>query len=125
MPTTERAAALNRTSIRTYKGIGVSPGIAIGRAVIIERREDAVYRVPIREDEVPSEVNRFLEAIEKTQSQLQDLKQKVKRSMGDEYASIFEAHAMMVSDPSFADKVVQKIEEIGRASCRERVFRVV
>jgi len=30
--------------------------------------------------------------------------------MGDEYASIFEAHAMMVSDPSFAGKVVQKIE---------------
>ena len=30
--------------------------------------------------------------------------------MGDEYASIFEAHAMMVSDPSFADKAVQKIE---------------
>ena len=110
MPTIERAAALNRTSIRTYKGIGVSPGIAIGRAVIIERREDAVYRVPIREDEVPAEVNRFLEAIEKTQSQLLDLKQKVKRSMGDEYASIFEAHAMIVGDASFADKVVQKIE---------------
>src|SRR5436190_15871817 len=31
--------------------------------------------------------------------------------MGDEYASIFEAHAMIVSDPSFSDKVSQKIEE--------------
>src|SRR5260370_18389853 len=30
--------------------------------------------------------------------------------MGDEYASIFEAHALMVSDPSFADRVVQKME---------------
>src|SRR5260370_31569595 len=30
--------------------------------------------------------------------------------MGDEYASIFEAHALMVSDPSFADRVGQKIE---------------
>src|SRR3954452_17195740 len=105
-----RLATASRSAIRTYKGIGVSPGIAIGRAVIIERREAAIYRVPIRDDEVPSEVKRFLEALEKTQTQLQDLKQRVKRSMGDEYAQIFEAHAMMVSDPSFADKVIQKIE---------------
>src|ERR1700692_1763557 len=105
-----RLATASRSAIRTYKGIGVSPGIAIGRAVIIERREAAVYRVPIRDEEIPSEVNRFLEALEKTQSQLHDLKVRVSRSMGEEYASIFEAHAMMVSDPSFADKVVQKIE---------------
>src|SRR5438445_10196675 len=100
-----------RNDVRTYKGIGVSPGIAIGRAVIIERREASVFRVPIREEDVESEVNRFLESLEKTRDELAELKQKVSRSMGDEYASIFQAHAMMVSDPSFADKVVQKIQD--------------
>src|SRR5438034_4619763 len=99
-----------RNDVRTYKGIGVSPGIAIGRAVIIERREASVFRVPIREEEVASEVTRFLEALDSTRDQLLELKQKVSRSMGDEYASIFEAHAMMVRDPSFTDKVIQKIE---------------
>src|SRR5436190_9936092 len=74
-----RLATASRSAIRTYKGIGVSPGIAIGRAVIIERREAAIYRVPIRDDEVPSEVNRFLEAIEKTQTQLHDLDRKSTR----------------------------------------------
>src|SRR5438128_2513970 len=99
-----------RNDVRTYKGIGVSPGIAIGRAVIIETREASVFRVPIREEDVESEVNRFLQSLEKTRDELAELKQKVSRSMGDEYASIFEAHSMIVSDPSFADKVVQKIE---------------
>jgi phosphoenolpyruvate-protein phosphotransferase (PTS system enzyme I) len=110
---TDRApkAAAGRSDIRTYKGIGVSPGIAIGRAVIVEKRVVAIYRVPIHEDQVPAEVTRFLESLEKTRDQLLELKNKVSRSMGEEYASIFEAHAMMVSDPSFADKVVQKIEE--------------
>jgi phosphotransferase system enzyme I (PtsI) len=110
---TDRTAKFSpptRTDVRTYKGIGVSPGIAIGRAVIIERREASVFRVPIREEEVPSEVNRFQEALEKTREDLGELAHKVSRSMGDEYASIFEAHAMMVSDPSFSDKVIQKIE---------------
>ncbi|MGZ7032831.1 MAG: phosphoenolpyruvate--protein phosphotransferase [Thermoanaerobaculia bacterium] len=106
----QRSAAQARTDIRTYKGIGVSPGIAIGRALIVEKRIASVYRVPIREEEVPSEVTRFMEALEKTRDELLDLKQKVSRSMGDEYASIFEAHAMIVGDASFADKVVQKIE---------------
>src|SRR5687768_10163609 len=103
-------AATTRSDIRTYKGVGVSPGIAIGRAVIVEKRVSSVYRIPIREEEVAAEVTRFLEALEKTQDELQELKIKVSRSMGDEYASIFEAHAMIVGDASFADKVTQKIE---------------
>jgi phosphoenolpyruvate-protein phosphotransferase (PTS system enzyme I) len=105
-----RTAAQARSDIRTYKGIGVSPGIAIGRAVIVEKRVAAVYRVPIREEDVAGEVTRFLESLEKTKADLGELKQKVSRSMGEEFASIFEAHAMIVSDPSFADKVIQKIE---------------
>jgi phosphotransferase system enzyme I (PtsI) len=100
-----------RNDIRTYKGIGVSPGIAIGRAVIVEKRVASIYRVPIRDDDVAGEVTRFLEALEKTRDELLELKHKISRSMGDEYAQIFEAHAMIVSDPSFSDKVVQKIEE--------------
>ena len=103
-------AAQTRSDIRTYKGVGVSPGIAIGRAVIVEKRVASVYRVPIRDEEVPFEVTRFLEAVEKTHDELLLLKDKVSRSMGDEYAQIFEAHAMIVSDASFGDKVVQKIE---------------
>jgi len=103
-------AAQTRSDIRTYKGVGVSPGIAIGRAIIVEKRVASVYRVPIREEEVAAEVTRFTEALEKTRDALLDLKQKVSRSMGDEYAQIFEAHAMIVSDASFGDKVVQKIE---------------
>jgi phosphotransferase system enzyme I (PtsI) len=102
--------ATTRNDIRTYKGIGVSPGIAIGRAVIVEKRVASVYRVPIRDEEVPFEVTRFLESLEKTRDELLELKFKVARSMGDEYAQIFEAHAMIVGDASFQDKVVQKIE---------------
>jgi phosphotransferase system enzyme I (PtsI) len=104
-------ATQSRPDVRTYKGIGVSPGIAIGRAVIIEQRVAQIYRVPIRDEEVAGEITRFNEALEKTQAELLELKQKVSRSMGDEYASIFDAHAMIVSDASFEGKVVAKIED--------------
>ncbi|HYK01435.1 MAG TPA: phosphoenolpyruvate--protein phosphotransferase [Thermoanaerobaculia bacterium] len=104
-------AAHSRSDIRTYKGVGVSPGIAIGRAVIVEKRVASVYRVPIRDDEVEGEIMRFRESLTKTRDELLDLKAKVSRSMGDEYAQIFEAHAMIVGDASFGEKVAQKIEE--------------
>lgn len=99
-----------RSEVRTYKGIGVSPGIVIGRALIIDRRESSIYRVPIKDQDIALEISRFGEALEKTRDDLRELKQTVSRSIGEEYASIFEAHALIVTDPSFADKVIQKIE---------------
>ena len=74
---TQRAASPGthaRTDIRTYKGIGVSPGIAIGRAVLIEKREAAAYRVPIREEEVPAEVPDEPGAIELIGGSIEDLR---------------------------------------------------
>lgn len=100
-----------RSQVRTYKGVAVSPGIAIGHALILESTIASVYRVPIKPEDVASEMERFHRALEKTRDDLLKLRETVSRSMGEEYASIFEAHAMIVSDPSFADKVVQKIEE--------------
>lgn len=103
------AAPLGR-QIRTYKGVGVSPGIAIGRALLIERQQATVFRVPIKDDDVQAEIGRFREALQKTKDDLAKLRDKVSRSIGDEYASIFDAHSMIASDPSFSDEVIQKIE---------------
>lgn len=99
-----------RSDIRTYKGVGVSPGIAIGRALIVEKRIASIFRVPIKTEDVASEIARFMEALDKTKDDLDQLKDKVSRSIGEEYASIFEAHAMILTDPSFSDKVIQKME---------------
>ncbi|MGH9458701.1 MAG: phosphoenolpyruvate--protein phosphotransferase [Thermoanaerobaculia bacterium] len=100
----------HRAEIRTYKGFGVSPGIAIGRALIVEK-VTSVFRVPIKAEDVEREVGRFREALLRTRNDLFELKDKVARSIGEEYASIFEAHAMIAGDPAFSDKVIQKIEE--------------
>lgn len=108
-PTAPRDA---RNDVRTYKGMAVSPGIAIGRALIVEKKAK-VFRVPVKPAEIEAEVARFREALVKTKEELSELKDKVARSMGDEYASIFEAHALIAGDPTFADTVIQKIEDEG------------
>ncbi len=100
-----------RVDVRTYKGAGVSPGIAVGRALILEKDVGSVYRVPVGDAEVPKEVRRLGEAIEQTRKDLRELKAKVSRTIGDEYASIFDAHAMILGDPTFSDQIVKKIED--------------
>ena len=70
-------AAQTRSDIRTYKGVGVSPGIAIGRAVIVEKRVASVYRVPIREDEVLQENPKFWELIEAAKAPVKPIAHRV------------------------------------------------
>ncbi len=97
--------------IRTYKGTGVSPGIAIGRALILEKDVGSVYRVPIKEAEIGNEIRRLHSALDGTKVALGELKDKVSRSIGDEYASIFDAHLMIVSDPGFGDQIEARISD--------------
>jgi phosphotransferase system enzyme I (PtsI) len=112
MPRTRsRDASRPHVEIRTYKGTGVSPGIAIGRALILEKDVGSVYRVPIKEADVDNEIRRLHSALSSTKEALGELKSKVSRSIGDEYASIFDAHLMIVGDPGFSDQIEAKIAD--------------
>jgi phosphoenolpyruvate-protein phosphotransferase (PTS system enzyme I) len=106
-----RDAIRPHLEIRTYKGTGASPGIAIGRALILEKDVGSVYRVPIKEADVENEIRRLHAALSSTKEALGELKAKVSRSIGDEYASIFEAHLMIVGDPGFSDEIESRIAE--------------
>jgi phosphoenolpyruvate-protein phosphotransferase (PTS system enzyme I) len=99
-----------RTETRTYKGTAVSPGIAMGRALIAVQEVGSVYRIPIRAEDVPAEIARFNQALNRTEAEFGELRQTVRRSMGDEYASIFDAHSMILVDPSFTENIAQRIE---------------
>lgn len=110
-PTKSRDGSRPHLDIRTYKGTGVSPGIAIGRALILEKDVGSVYRVPIKEADVDNEIRRLHSALSTTKEALGELKAKVARSIGDEYASIFDAHLMIVGDPGFGDQIEARIAE--------------
>lgn len=90
------------------KGIPASPGIAIGKAIVYKKTELKVSRIKADPD---SEVARFREALEKTKEQIKKLREKALRELGSEKAAIFDAHAMILEDPAFVDRIVQEIKE--------------
>lgn len=87
------------------RGLGVSPGIALGEPVVHETRPIAVLRIPIATDSVDGEVERFRNAIRETVQRIQSHQERAVQKMGEEYAAIFEAHRLIASDPSLSDPV--------------------
>jgi phosphoenolpyruvate-protein phosphotransferase (PTS system enzyme I) len=81
-----------------YNGIGVSSGIAIGKAFVIDRNRIPVTRLSIAEDEVPSEIVRFKNAVATSKDQLKDIRKKLSADFGDEHGYILDTHMMILDD---------------------------
>jgi phosphoenolpyruvate-protein phosphotransferase (PTS system enzyme I) len=79
-------------------GIGVSPGIVSGRAVILNQRAQAL-RYQVARGRVDKEVARLEESRERSRQQLHDIRARVATRRGPDLASLFDAQLLMLDDP--------------------------
>jgi phosphotransferase system enzyme I (PtsI) len=83
-------------------GIAASPGIAIGRCWALDRRRVRTPKRRLGPDEVESELARFRTALELSDLQLSEVKEKVERTEGApgsaEHTAIIDMHRMMLKD---------------------------
>lgn len=93
------------------RGLGVSPGIAMGEAFISERVVFTSRREPISERQVEEELKRLQRALERTRQELTELKEHVRERIGDEQAFIFDAHLMMLDDQMLLSSLEKIIRE--------------
>ena len=89
------------------KGIGASPGIAIGKAFIKKDPEIIVEKRTI--GDVAGEIDRLNAAIEKARTEINSLYENTLKEVGDDESKIFEAHMMMLYDPEVFGQVRDKI----------------
>jgi phosphotransferase system enzyme I (PtsI) len=90
-------------------GIPVSPGIAVGRAVVCIGRTDSTPRRDLDVDEVPAELERLRLAVESAIREIGEMAGQVEARLGKEYAAIFQAHALFLRDPSFLGPIEKKV----------------
>lgn len=95
----------------TLKGIGVSSGIAIGRAHLIERGKVEVEERPIKPSQVEREINRFKRAVEQSKKQLQKVKDKFIIEGAKEHIYIIDAHLLILEDRMLVDDTIKNIRE--------------
>ena len=93
------------------RGIGVSPGIAMGEAALAERVIFTLRKDYIPPHRVQEELLRLKAAVDKTREDLVELKNKIREKIGEEHAFIFDAHLMILDDPSLAGGLERLIRE--------------
>ncbi|QDX92716.1 phosphoenolpyruvate--protein phosphotransferase [Brevibacillus laterosporus] len=92
------------------KGIAAAQGFALGRALVKVEETLSYARKTLAADQVAAEVARLKEALSKTNSQLEAIKQKALRDIGEAEAKIFEAHQLFLEDPEFVGAMEGNIE---------------
>lgn len=96
---------------RILHGIAVSPGVCRGKILVLtDNRIDAVPRRAVEESEISEQITRLEQAITETRKQLLTVQQKVSTGLGAHDASIFDAHLLVLEDPTLLDEVRRYVE---------------
>ena len=92
------------------KGIIASPGIAIGKAFVLEQKEVVINEALLKDaSECEAEVEKFRKAVTETEAQLNDIIETTEKRLSAKEADVFRAHLMMLNDPTLEDAVMDKI----------------
>jgi phosphoenolpyruvate-protein phosphotransferase (PTS system enzyme I) len=95
---------------RILHGIAVSPGVCRGRIlVLMDNRVESIPRRTISEAEIPHQISRLEKAIIETRRQLLAVQEKVSSGMGAKDATIFDAHLLVLEDPTLMDEVTRYV----------------
>jgi phosphotransferase system enzyme I (PtsI) len=80
------------------QGIAVSPGVAIGEALILDNEGFRIPRRFVGRDAVEEELARLGSAIDAAAAEVDRNRIRVTKELGDEYGAIFSAHLQMLND---------------------------
>src|SRR5271165_5625642 len=88
-----------------YKGIPVSAGIVQGKVFVLSRVKSNIPRYDVPEPELPQQIHRFHQALVLTRQQIIEVQAKVSQALNAKDASIFDAHLLVLEDPTLVESV--------------------
>ncbi|SHK00740.1 phosphoenolpyruvate--protein phosphotransferase [Anaerobranca californiensis DSM 14826] len=89
-------------------GIGASKGIAMAPVLLLKEEELVIPEKSV--EDLEGEIQRFKEAIEKSKTQLEKVKDLAEQKMGKDKAEIFAAHLLVLADPELINNVENGIK---------------
>jgi len=109
--------------MRRLSGIGVSPGVVSGRAVILNQRAQ-VLRYQIAPARVADEVARLEDSRRRSREQLTEIRARLTKRRGPELASLFDAQLLMLDDPMLIARAVEivKTQRVNAEWAVQQVF---
>ena len=92
-----------------YKGTGASPGIALGKALVIEHSELVIEKKTI--ENIDEEIQKLESAVKVSKEELTKVKEKALAELGEHEAEIYEAHLLVLEDPELIGSAISKIRD--------------
>ena len=94
-----------RAGEKLYRGIAVSAGVCRGKIFVLGKPDCSIPRRQLEDSELPGELKRLEEAMVHTRQQILEVQRQVSHGMGAKDASIFDAHLLVLEDPSLMEEV--------------------
>jgi phosphotransferase system enzyme I (PtsI) len=94
-----------------FEGIAVSPGVAVGEALVMGNEGFRIPRRFVTRDSVEYELERLDKAIKDASAEIARSRDAVLKEMGEKYAAIFEAHLQMLQDARFRSDIEEMIAQ--------------
>ncbi|WP_086349026.1 phosphoenolpyruvate--protein phosphotransferase [Candidatus Enterococcus clewellii] len=91
------------------KGIAASDGVAIAKAYLLVQPDLSFNKVTV--DDTAAEEKRLEDALAKSTTELQAIREKAAKSLGEEEAQVFDAHLMVLADPEMIGQIKQNIQD--------------
>lgn len=98
------------TPSRRLHGTAAAPGVAVGRAFVVDRRRVSVTRRHVHPSEVEVEVARLRQAIAAARQQLENIRERLAPE-ASEHSLILEAHLLMLDDVLLVEQTERAIRD--------------
>ena len=97
--------------MQKLQGIAVSPGVAIGEALVMDNEGFRIPRRFVARDTVEYELERLGKAISAASEEIIRNRDAVSKELGEKYAAIFEAHLQMLQDSKLRSELEDMISQ--------------
>lgn len=96
------------------KGIGVSPGVVIGKVYRFDPLDAQVsfYKLG-NADLIPHEIERFKNALKESSKELLEIQEKLRKTKVTEPLYIIDVHVLLLSDKKFINRTIKYIRRLG------------
>ncbi|MDG2382819.1 MAG: phosphoenolpyruvate--protein phosphotransferase [Pirellulaceae bacterium] len=91
--------------MQTFQGIAVSPGVAIGEAIVVDNDGFRIPRRFVDPDRVDDELDRLRSSVDSVAEDLERHRRDVSKQLGNEYGAIFSAQQQMLRDAKLQDEI--------------------
>ena len=96
------------------KGLGVSPGVAIGRVYRYDSLDSKIAFYKLTDASlIPEEVLRFKKAVKESENQLLEIQKNLKKEKITEPIYVIDVHILILKDKIFTNRTIKFIRESG------------